>query len=104
MIIFFLLGSGFPIDSKVFLPIITGLPEVIVLNLFKSAESFHGNLLLIPITLFFPIAAINEIIIFKILLFFAKTQNCFSLPSFNTLLHKISNPAFFIMFKVIFGL
>lgn len=56
MTILSLFGNGFPIDSYVFLPIITALvcgpAHVIFLNIFKSGGRFQGNLPLRPIPKF----------------------------------------------------
>ena len=37
------LGSGFPMDSKVFRPMMTGCPLVVSRNLLRSSGSCHGS-------------------------------------------------------------
>src|SRR3989344_5721213 len=62
---FSLSGIGLPIDSWVFLPIMTGFPLVVSLKYFSSEGKFQGSLFLYPITLFSSIATIREIVILK---------------------------------------
>jgi hypothetical protein len=63
MTLFLLPLKGFPNDSKVFLPITTGMPQVVFLKNFKSLGKCHGSLLSLPITLFAEAARRKEIVI-----------------------------------------
>src|SRR5436305_4563150 len=53
-------GNAVFSDSKLFLPIITGIPHVLFLKYLKSLGRLHGRLLFIPITLFSDAATIWE--------------------------------------------
>jgi hypothetical protein len=56
-------GNGLEaIDSKVFLPMMTGIPHVRFLKNFMSLGSFHNNALFWPMALFSEAATTNEII------------------------------------------
>ena len=58
MTIFTLLGRGRPMDSYVFLPIITGEPVVVFLKNFMSSEICHRRALSLPMALLSAIATI----------------------------------------------
>ena len=60
-------GSGFPILSHVFRPIIKGQPIVISFSLLKSSDIFQKSCSPSPITLFFADATIALIVIFDII-------------------------------------
>ena len=60
---FYLPGSGLPIESKVVLPIMTGLPRVTRLKYLRSSERCHGNS---PRTPMAPFSATATIIHFSI--------------------------------------
>ena len=60
-------GSGFPILSHVFHPIIKGQPIVMSFSLLKSSDIFQKSCSPSPITLFFADATIALIVIFDII-------------------------------------
>jgi hypothetical protein len=61
--IFSLFGRGFPIDKKVFLPIITTALLVIFLNLFRSSEICQGREPSFPMKPFLETATIRLTVI-----------------------------------------
>jgi hypothetical protein len=58
------------IDSKDFLPMATGMAQVIFLRNFKSLGKFHGSLFCLPMALFSEAATTKDIIMVKISLWF----------------------------------
>lgn len=64
-------GSGLPIDSKVFRPIIIGDPNVIFLKCLRSADKCHGIWPSRPIMPLLAIATINDIFIRIFIVFLA---------------------------------
>src|SRR3989338_4629485 len=60
---FFRFGIGLPMASKVLRPIITGCPDVFSLKYFRSVGILQTRLLFLPSSLFFPMAAMSEIMV-----------------------------------------
>src|SRR5690554_6503532 len=54
-------GRGLPMDSKVFLPMMTWWPKVVFLKCCKSPDNFHTRWLSFPMTLLWALATIMDI-------------------------------------------
>src|SRR5690606_41197970 len=53
-------GRGLPMDSKVFLPMMTWWPKVVFLKCCKSPDNFHTSWLSFPMTLLRAFATIRD--------------------------------------------
>src|SRR5690606_28950093 len=82
------LGSGFPMESKVFLPIMTGCPEVRFLKCFKSFGKCQINSLLLPMTLFSDFATTIVITNYVSSFKFKVEQKTSYFQSSNTLFYR----------------